>query len=158
MCSDNVPLEVSMPLATSNRILPLALAAITVTLLGCGPAAEPPPTFHPSTPAEAAALNHFDTAVKPVLRQNCYRCHAGMNHKGGFNLSTRELLLKGGESDKVVVVPGHPEQSLLLQLIKHQGPAGPNGHPGPMPPKGQLSSDEIAAISKWIADGAVMDR
>src|ERR1700712_4281817 len=103
-----------MPFATSNRILPLTLVAFALSMLGCGPAVEPPATFHPSTPAETAALNHFDTAVKPVLRQNCYRCHFGMNHKGGFNLSTRELLLKGGESDKVVVVPGHPEQSLLL--------------------------------------------
>jgi mono/diheme cytochrome c family protein len=141
-----------------NRILPLALAALAFTMLACGPVAEPPPTFHPSTPAEAAALNQFDTAVKPVLRQNCYRCHAGMNHKGGFNLSTRALLLKGGESDPVVVVPGRPEDSLLVKLIRHQGPAGPKGHPGPMPPKGMLSSDEIAAISKWIADGAIMDR
>ena len=148
-----------MPLRFPNRILPLAAAiALAITLLGCGPDPEPPATFHPSTPAEAAALLHFDTNVKPVLRQNCYRCHFGMNHKGGFNLSTRDQLLKGGESDKVVVVPGQPDQSLLLQLIKHQGPAGPNGHPGPMPPKGQLAPDEIAAISKWIAEGVVMDR
>ncbi|AFL86777.1 Planctomycete cytochrome C [Terriglobus roseus DSM 18391] len=147
-----------MPFATPNRIPPLALAALAFTLIGCGPAVEPPPTFHPSTPQEAAALNHFVTNVKPVFRQNCYRCHAGMNHKGGFNLSTREALLKGGESDKVVLIPGQPDQSLLLQLIKHQGPAGPNGHPGPMPPKGQLAPEEIAAISKWIDDGAIMDR
>jgi mono/diheme cytochrome c family protein len=147
-----------MPFLTPQRILSLASTSLLPVVLGCGPGAEPPATFHPSTPAEAAALNHFTTAVKPVFRQNCYRCHFGMNHKGGFNLSTRELLLKGGESDKVVVVPGQPDQSLLLQLIKHQGPAGPNGHPGPMPPKGKLSEDEIAAISKWIADGVVMDR
>jgi mono/diheme cytochrome c family protein len=147
-----------MRLLNPQRTLPLVATLLLPAVFGCGPAPEPPATFHPSTAAEAAALNHFTTAVKPVFRQNCYRCHFGMNHKGGFNLSTRELLLKGGESDARVVIPGHPDQSLLLQLVRHQGPAGPNGHPGPMPPKGKLSDDEIAAISQWIKDGVVMDR
>ena len=89
-----------------------------------------------------------------MLRQNCYRCHFGLNHKSGFNLSTRDLLLKGGNNG-VAVVPGHPESSLLVQLVRHQGRAE---HPGPMPPKGKLSDAEIASIEKWIADGAIMDR
>ena len=92
--------------------------------------------------------------MKPVLRQNCYRCHFGLNHKSNFNLSTRELLLKGG-SNGVDVVPGHPQDSLLVKLIRHEGHAE---HPGPMPPKGKLSDSEIASVEKWIADGAIMDR
>ncbi len=123
-------------------------------LTGCGPAPEPPATFHPSTPEEAAALTYFQGTVKPVLWQNCYRCHFGMNHKGGFNLSTRALLLKGGKHG-AAVVPGQPDNSLLLRLVRHQGPPD---HPMNMPPKGELSPEEIAAIAKWIADGAVMDR
>lgn len=123
-------------------------------LAGCGPEPEPPPTFHPSTPAEAAALTYFTDNVKPILRQNCYRCHFGLNHKAGFNLGTRELLLKGGDKG-VAVVPGHPERSLLVQAIRHEGPGG---HPAPMPPKNKLSDAEIASVEKWIADGAIMDR
>ncbi len=125
-----------------------------MALTGCGPAPEPPATFHPSTREEAAALTYFQGAVKPVLRENCYRCHAGMNHKGGFNLSTRALLLQGGKHG-AAVVPGQPDSSLLLRLVR---PQGPSDHPMNMPPKGQLSADEIAAIAKWIAAGAVMDR
>ena len=131
----------------------VALCAVTL-LCGCGPAAEPPATFHPSTPEEAAALNYFQQAVKPVLRQNCYRCHFGLNHKGGFNQTTRALVLKGGKHG-AAVVPGHPESSLLVSLIQHRGPSD---HPMNMPPKGQLSEAEIAAIERWIADGVVMDR
>ena len=132
----------------------LAGLGTCLLLAGCGPEPEPPPTFHPSTPEEAAALTYFTTTVKPVLRQNCYRCHFGLNHKSNFNLSTRDLLLKGG-SNGVDVVPGHPESSLLVRLIRHEGHAE---HPGPMPPKGKLSDGEIASIEKWIADGAIMDR
>lgn len=130
-----------------------ALCALPL-LTGCGPEPEPPATFRPSTPAEAAALSYFQAAVKPVLRQNCYRCHFGLNHKGDFNLTTRDLLLKGGKSG-VDVIPGDPQHSVLVRAIRHQGPGD---HPMPMPPKDKLSETEIAAIVKWIADGAVMDR
>ena len=136
------------------RIAALVAACVLPFLAGCGPAAEPPATFHPSTPAEAAALSYFSSTVKPVLRENCYRCHFGLNHKGNFNLSTRELLLKGGKNG-VDVIPGDPEHSVLMQAIRHQGHGD---KPAPMPPKDMLSVDEIAAIAKWIADGAVMDR
>ncbi|MGI4758711.1 MAG: c-type cytochrome domain-containing protein [Janthinobacterium lividum] len=130
----------------------MPLAALLL-LAGCGPAAEPP-TFHPSTPAEAAALSYFTGSVKPILQSSCNRCHAGLNHKGGFNLSNRQLLLKGGNHG-VAVVPGHPESSLLVRLIRHEGPTD---HPMPMPQKGKLSDDEIAALTRWVQDGAIMDR
>jgi len=139
----------------SVRLLLSAVAVVlTLVVTGCGPEPEPPPTFHPSTPQQAAALTYFNTAVKPVFRQNCYRCHFGMNHKGNFNLSTRELLLKGGKNG-VDVIPGDPEHSTLVQAVRH---AGDGEHPMPMPPKDKLSDAEIAAIVKWIADGAIMDR
>ena len=126
---------------------------LLLPIAGCGPPPEPP-AFHPSTPAEAAAMHQFQAEVKPIFQGNCYRCHFGMNHKGKFNLDTRALLLKGGDRG-VAVVPGHPDQSLLLRLVRHQGPAD---HPMPMPPKDKLSDGEIEAISRWIADGAIMDR
>ena len=136
-----------------KRWLPFACASLLL-LAGCGPGPEPPPTFHPSTPQEAAALTYFQNTAKPVLRENCYRCHWGLNHKGNFNLGTRESLLKGGKHGPAVV-PGNPDGSLLVRLVRHQGPPD---HPMNMPPKGELSPGEIAAIAQWIADGAIMDR
>jgi cytochrome c len=138
-----------------RRVAGLAAGcALACALLGCGPEPEPPATFHPSTPAEAAALTYFTSTVKPILRSNCYRCHFGMNHKGDFNITNRALLLKGGKNG-VDVIPGDPDASTLVKAIRHEGPGD---HPMPMPPKDKLSDQEIAAIATWIKNGAVMDR
>lgn len=104
-------------------------------------------------PGPTADSPAFYTArVQPIFAANCYRCHGGMNHHGGLHLDSREGLLRGGK-DGVVIVPGHPEESLLVRLIRHEGPAN---DPMPMPPKGKLSDADIATITQWIAAGAVM--
>ena len=104
-----------------------------------------------SSPAEASP-QYYTEHVQPILQANCYRCHAGLNHRGGLHLDTREGLMHGGK-DGSVIVPGHPEQSLLVTLIRHEGPAN---DPKPMPPKSKLSDADIATITEWIRAGAVM--
>lgn len=101
---------------------------------------------------EAATPQFYSEHVQPILKENCYRCHAGLNHRGGLHLDSREGLTHGGK-DGSVIVPGHPEQSLLVTLIRHEGPAN---DPKPMPPKGKLSDGDIATITEWIRAGAVM--
>lgn len=106
-----------------------------------------------SAPAPAANSPQFYTQrVQPIFASNCYRCHGGMNHHGGLHLDSRNGILTGGKNG-VVVVPGHPEQSLLVKLIRHEGPGG---EPMPMPPKSKLSDADIATITRWIQAGAVM--
>lgn len=100
-----------------------------------------------SDPAE-----FYTTKVQPILQTNCYRCHGGMNRRGGLSLDTREGMMKGGH-DGAVIVPGHPEQSLLIKLIRHEGPAD---DPMPMPPKSKLSDADIAIVTEWVKSGAVM--
>ena len=58
-----------------------------------------------------------------------------------------------GGKDGAVIVPGHPEQSLLVKLIRHEGPVS---DPKPMPPRSKLSDADITAIAEWIRAGAVM--
>ncbi|HLI78094.1 MAG TPA: c-type cytochrome domain-containing protein [Acidobacteriaceae bacterium] len=104
-------------------------------------------------PAGAAGNAAFYTDhVQPIFQANCYRCHAGLNHRGGLVLDSPAGILKGGH-DGAVIVPGHPEQSLLVKLIRHEGP--PND-PMPMPPKGKLSDADIATVEQWVRTGAVM--
>ena len=44
----------------------------------------------------ASGPEFYTTKVQPILEKNCYSCHGGMNHRGGFNMATREAMLKGG--------------------------------------------------------------
>ncbi len=104
--------------------------------------------------ADQAASPVFYTAkVKPILDANCARCHGGINHRGGLNLDTRAGMLRGGH-DGTVLVPGDPDKSLLVRLIRHQGPAD---DPMPMPPnKPKISDADIATVARWVKAGAVM--
>ena len=66
-----------------------------------------------------------------------------------MNLDLRSYRgLMAGSLFGVAVVPGHPESSPLVAVLK------PNS-PSKMPPVGPpLSSEEIDAISRWIQEGA----
>ena len=100
---------------------------------------------------EAAKPEFYVTKVKPIFEANCYRCHSGMNHRGGLTLS-KAGLTKGGK-DGVVLVPGNPSASLLVKLIRHEGPTDDLKS---MPPKGKLSDAEISTVERWVRAGAVM--
>src|SRR5579875_1746786 len=104
------------------------------------------------SPDAAATPQFYTEHVQPIFQANCYRCHAGLNHRGGLQLDSAAGISKGGH-DGQVIVPGHPEQSLLVKLIRHEGPAN---DPMPMPPKGKLSDADIATIEQWVRAGAVM--
>jgi mono/diheme cytochrome c family protein len=106
----------------------------------------------PQAADPAASAQFYTDHVQPILKANCYRCHGGMEHHGGLHLDSPNGLLHGGK-DGTVIVPGHPEHSLLVSLIRHEGPAG---DPMPMPPKSKLSDADIATITQWIQAGAAM--
>jgi mono/diheme cytochrome c family protein len=98
-------------------------------------------------------IEYYNTKVVPIFEANCYRCHGGMNHRGGLSIATKAGMLKGGH-DGSVLVPGHPEDSLLIKLIRHEGP---KDDPMPMPPKGDKISDaDIAVVTAWVKAGAIM--
>ena len=110
-------------------------------------------TTFPSVQAELvprhdSASEFFEKKVRPVLVGNCYTCHsANTNSKGGLRVDDRNGLIQGGNSGPAVV-PGNPEESLLLLAVRHD-----EGAPK-MPPKKQLSAEQIADLTKWIEDGA----
>jgi cytochrome c len=103
---------------------------------------------------DAASKPAFYTEkVKPILVANCGKCHFDPQHKGGLALDTKASTMKGGR-DGVVIVPGDPANSMLVKLIRHEGPPD---DPKPMPPKAPKMSDEdIAVIEQWVKAGAVM--
>ena len=122
----------------------LGLVAIALTSLQLGSV---------GAQEDAAKPEFYSTKVKPIFEANCARCHGGLNRRGGLNMDTRESMLKGGH-DGAVLVPGDPAKSLLVRLIRHEGPAD---DPMSMPPKKpKLSDEDIAIVEKWVKAGAVM--
>lgn len=106
-----------------------------------------------AAPQDAASPQFYTTRVQPIFKANCYRCHAGFNHRGGLSLATRAGILKGGH-DGPVIIPGDPAKSLLVRLIRHEGPPK---DPMPMPPKlPKISDADIATVEQWIKAGAIM--
>jgi len=130
-----------------GRVMPVTLTFVGA--IGLGATAL---LWQPRPVAAQANTDMYVKTVQPIFANNCYRCHGGDNHRGGLQLDSKANILKGGK-DGPVVVPGHPEQSLLVTLIRHEGPAD---DPKPMPPKGKLSDADIAAVTAWIKAGAVM--
>lgn len=99
--------------------------------------------------AAAEDRSPFEATIGPVLSAKCVSCHQAGNAKGGFDLTTREGLLRGGDGG-VGVVPGRPEESpAYLRAIPH------NGQSPEMPQKGEpLSVQETANLREWIQHGA----
>jgi len=94
--------------------------------------------------ADAAAT--FQQSVAPIFERHCLKCHNDNDRKGGLSLATAKSALAGGESG-ASIEPGDPDASFLLDFI--------NGDPPEMPKDGEpLSEKHIAAITRWIADGA----
>jgi hypothetical protein len=88
----------------------------------------------------------FEKSIRPVLAENCFGCHSDRKQKGGLRLDSRQAMLTGGETGPAIV-PGHPEDSLLLKAIHYKDDLK-------MPPKGQLRAEQIAALTTWIKQGA----
>ena len=101
----------------------------------------------PGVRADDAADKHFTARVLPLLELRCISCHGPDKVKGGLRMDSREDLLTGGENGPAVV-PGKPNDSLLLQVVTH------SKKDLEMPPKEKLTTNDIALLEKWIADGA----
>src|SRR5436190_6105513 len=101
--------------------------------------------------ADPARVKFFESKIRPVLVEQCYECHATAAKKvrGGLLVDSREALLKGGDSGPAIV-PGKPDESLLLSALRYQD--------FEMPPKGKLGDDVIRNFEQWIREGAVDPR
>ncbi len=95
---------------------------------------------------DVAAIEAFEKEVRPILATRCLSCHDAAKARGGLRLDSRAAVLKGGASG-AAVVPGKPEESLLIEAIHYDGDVVK------MPPKSKLPDKEIEALSRWVAKG-----
>ena len=101
-----------------------------------------------SASAAEDAETHFETKIRPVLANSCLKCHGSKKVSGGLRVDSREALLKGGDRGPAIV-PGHPEESLLIQAI------GRTKMELKMPPDKKVPDAVIADFVLWIKNGAV---
>src|SRR5438045_1016945 len=68
----------------------------------------------------AGAMDYL-REIKPILAENCCRCHGASQQKAGLRLDTAALGLKGGENGPAFK-PGKSAESLLVRLVKGTHP------------------------------------
>ena len=114
------------------------------------PATEPTPTAKVAMPADPV----FARDILPIFQKSCVGCHSGQKPKGDLSVETFAALLKGGQSGEAAVVPGKPDASPLIRMVRDQV------EDLEMPPVAKrakfpaLTKDEIAKLIGWIAQGA----
>ncbi len=96
--------------------------------------------------ARRQQLAFFEKEVRPLLSARCFECHGEKKQESSLRVDHLDFLKKGGDSGPAIV-PQDLEKSLLIQAVRYTGDIQ-------MPPKGKLSSTEIAVLEKWVELGA----
>lgn len=83
----------------------------------------------------------FKQDVLPIFQKNCGFCHGAM---GGLDLKDYKSLMTMG-NNKPQVIPGKPQESLLVKRMEEK-PI--------MPPSGPVPASDMQKIKQWITEGA----
>ncbi len=129
------------------NILTLLALAVCASL---ATADEPAAVADPQSP-DPEQLAFFESRIRPVLVQHCYKCHSAESKdiRGGLLVDSRQGLLLGGDSGPAVV-PGDASAGELLAALRHETVE--------MPPDRRLPDAVIADFRRWIESGAVDPR
>jgi hypothetical protein len=116
------------------------------------PKPKPKAASAPNGAAPAASregIEFFEKNIRPLFQSQCIGCHQAVlpEPKGGLVLDSRAGVLKGGDRG-AMIVPGKPEESLLIKALEYREPKIQ------MPPKGKLPADKIQLVAEWIKMGA----
>ncbi len=100
-----------------------------------------------SESGQRSKIEFFERRVRPLLVERCFECHSAETEipQGKLRIDSRAGLLHGG-SRGPAIVPGKPEESLLVEAVRWQSLK--------MPPGGRLEEREITDLVKWIEMGA----
>ncbi len=88
----------------------------------------------------------FETRIRPLLANHCYKCHGPKKQEGGLRLDSLAGILKGGDAGPAAV-QRKPKQSLLLTAV------GYRDEDLKMPPDKKLSDRQIADLTRWVSMG-----
>jgi hypothetical protein len=107
------------------------------------------PALRADAPSQAGT-EFFESKIRPIFVNNCYKCHSSQSEKlkGNLSVEFRESLLKGGENGPAIV-PGDPDKSLLIKAVRY------TDADLQMPPHDKkLPDDQIASLEEWVKMGA----
>lgn len=107
----------------------------------------------PSASAPTERTIEYDRDVRPILSDNCFKCHgpaaATVAADLRLDLASSALTERDGT---FVLKPGQPEQSVLLNRVSEKSPE--MRMPPPASGKGALTSEERETLRLWIKQGA----
>jgi formylglycine-generating enzyme required for sulfatase activity/mono/diheme cytochrome c family protein len=101
--------------------------------------------------AAAAAAVDFTKEIKPILEQNCIKCHGEEQKRGGLRLHTKALALSGGDTGTALVPGKSKESPLYMSTIL---PAADEKVMPPQPKNRRLSQAQTELLKAWIDQGA----
>lgn len=123
--------------------------ALDLLARGAGAAAMPAPAPRPALkPGDVS----FASDIAPILVEQCGNCHSDTDPEGNLRLTSFQRLVRGGRNGAAVMA-GNGKSSLIVQKLRGTAPDGDRMPLGRDP----LPSDVIAAIEKWIDQGASLD-
>jgi len=95
----------------------------------------------------------FNRDIRPIFSDTCFQCHGPdeKKRKAGLRLDTRDTAVKPAKSGDIAIVPGKPEES---ELIKRLEATDPDDIMPPAKLHKKATPEQIAALKKWIAQGA----
>lgn len=92
-------------------------------------------------------VEFFEKQIRPLFIEHCSECHGEDTQESDLRLDSYAGIIRGGGSGPAIV-PGKPEQSLLLSAVGYADEALQ------MPPGGKLPAKSIALLTRWVAMGA----
>ena len=104
----------------------------------------------PQTQPTAEGIEFFEKNIRPVLAERCYSCHSdrAANLRGDLRLDSRQGMLKAGKSGVPAIIPGKPQESLLIAALQH------TSADLKMPPGSPLPAEQVEAFVEWVRMGA----
>lgn len=112
-------------------------------------------TFFSAVTAADKDIEFFETKIRPVLVEHCYRCHSADSKelKGGLRLDLKAGWQAGGDSGEPAIVPGKPDESPLIRAIRHA-----DGVEAMPPNPSKLPEKVILDLTMWVMNGAIDPR
>jgi Protein of unknown function (DUF1553)/Protein of unknown function (DUF1549)/Planctomycete cytochrome C len=98
--------------------------------------------------ASLATAVDFVRDVRPLFQQHCCSCHGEKKQKSGLRLDIKSEAFKGGDKHSPDIISGKAKDSPLIHFITT------DDEDELMPPKGKLSTKDIATLTTWINEGA----